>query len=220
MAYRDRTEIPCPRCKRRLTGADICRDDCGTWVSSLAATIVFTPEEIAPNLALRWWRRREPCPLCEEQMVLRGSEPGLFQGCNLHGFWIDADTVEHTGLARGIDEAALQRLRDDHERVDAHREHTDQLAVTRAHEHEAAVQREARVAKDVAALAARSIADTAKLTDGLVDGVLDAVTDTSLHRKTRRLEDRVEDLERKNAGLEARIAAIEAALTGNASQKS
>ena len=55
-------------------------------------------------------------------MTLRGEDPGLLQGCDQHGFFVDADTIKHTGLARGVDVAALERKRSDTARVEAERE--------------------------------------------------------------------------------------------------
>jgi hypothetical protein len=114
----------CPRCKKALPATDVaqCAKGCGTWVSQFASTEVLTDDDRKPDPVTRWWRVREPCPLCSEKMTLRGQDPGLLQGCDQHGFFIDADTIQHTGLARGVDIAALERKRADSGRVEAERE--------------------------------------------------------------------------------------------------
>jgi hypothetical protein len=140
--YRDETAIHCPRCRRALTGFDIAQCGCGTWVSAFAAPVLLEERELRPDPITRWWRKREPCPVCEDQMTLRGDEPGLFQGCDLHGFWVDADTVEHTGLARGIDHDALQRRRNDDASVEAHQQRVERLLAERAAQREGRAVRE------------------------------------------------------------------------------
>lgn len=112
--------IDCPRCKQRLPPQDVASDSCGTWVSAFAASEVLTDEERRHDPVTRWWRVRAPCPICGEQMLLRGIDPVLFQGCDGHGFWIDADIVEHTRqLSQGVDHAAIERKRADETRVEA-----------------------------------------------------------------------------------------------------
>src|SRR5580765_5602136 len=99
----------CPRCKKPLPPTDIaeCPKGCGTWVAAFAATIALTEADRKPDPMTRWWRLREACPLCGDQMALCGDEPVLLQGCALHGYFVDADTIEHTGLAHKHDSAAL-----------------------------------------------------------------------------------------------------------------
>jgi hypothetical protein len=92
------------------------------WVTAFAAGVVLSEDDRRPDPVLRWWRVREPCPVCSEQMTLCGEEPGLLQGCAPHGYWIDADTVAHTRLGGGIDHAALEAQRSDDRRADAERE--------------------------------------------------------------------------------------------------
>jgi len=93
-----------------------CPAECGTWVNASIASIAFQSDEIAENRITRWWRVREPCPICKEQMLLRGSEDHeLFQGCTKHGYWIDVDTVSKTSLGRPGLLARLKKLRDDEE---------------------------------------------------------------------------------------------------------
>ena len=103
--------LKCPRCKNKtLPALDVapCPAQCGTLVSAFAATEIFSAKELRIDAATRWWRRREPCPLCKEAMTLRGVNPGYFQGCEGHVFWVDADTIAQTGLANGFDAAKLQ----------------------------------------------------------------------------------------------------------------
>ncbi len=141
-------ELACPRCKKRLPPLDVASCACGgVWVTAFAATEVLDPRTLRADVVTRWWRVREPCPECGEQMLLRGEEPGLFQGCDLHGYFIDADTVEHTRLARGIDYAALERKRADERRVDAEREARLQEAQRRAIEKAERERREAELAR-------------------------------------------------------------------------
>jgi hypothetical protein len=151
-AYRgsDLVELSCPRCrKRKLPALDIatCGGCNGVWVTAFAASEVLAPEELQPDPVTRWWRVREPCPACGEKMMLRGAEPGLFQGCDLHGYFIDADIVEHTRLARGIDYEALDRKRQDDRRVDQEREAREREAVRRARLRAEIEQREAELAR-------------------------------------------------------------------------
>lgn len=105
---------------------------CGTWVSMFAATSVLRVEEMVPDRATRWWRVRAPCPECTEQMTLRGRDPGLFQGCDVHGFWIDADAIEHTGLVRGVDRQALARKRENEDALAAERKLLHSIEQARA----------------------------------------------------------------------------------------
>jgi hypothetical protein len=93
---------------------------------------VLTAEERRADPVTRWWRVRAPCPICGDQMILRGTEPGLFQGCDGHGFWIDADAIQHTSLVNGADEAALDRKRDTDETYGAERRAREHAARERA----------------------------------------------------------------------------------------
>src|SRR5687767_6494222 len=130
-------ELPCPRCKKtKVPPLDVapCSTCGGTWVTAFAATEVFAADELRPDPVTRWWRVREPCPACGDKMVLHGKDGGLFQGCELHGYFIDADAIEHTKLGKGIDHAALERKRGDRERVDAERETRERKATRRAAE--------------------------------------------------------------------------------------
>ena len=141
-------ELSCPRCKKKLPALDVATCKCGgVWVTAFAATEVLSPEERQPDPVTRWWRVREPCPSCGDKMVLRGQEPGLFQGCDLHGYFIDADIVEHTTLARGIDYEALDRKRQDERRMTEEREARERLASRRARERAEIERREAELAR-------------------------------------------------------------------------
>ena len=141
-------ELTCPRCKKKLPALDVATCKCGgVWVTAFAATEVLAPGELRADPVTRWWRVREPCPSCGEKMELRGREPGLFQGCDLHGYFIDADIVEHTQLARGIDYAALDRKRQDERRVTEEREAREREAARRAKERAEIERREAELAR-------------------------------------------------------------------------
>ncbi|HEX4422781.1 MAG TPA: hypothetical protein VH165_32925 [Kofleriaceae bacterium] len=118
-------ELGCPRCKHaRLPPLEVaaCPSGCGLWVSAFASTEVLDEVERRADPITRWWRVREPCPICSEKMLLRGRDDAYFQGCDGHGFWIDTDTIQHTGLARGINQARLERKRSDEARMVAERE--------------------------------------------------------------------------------------------------
>ena len=142
--------LTCPRCNKALPPTDVaaCAKGCGTWVSQFASTEVLTDADRKPDPVTRWWRVRAPCPVCAEKMLLCGHEPGLLQGCAQHGYFIDADTIQHTGLARGVDEAALDRKRNDPDRMDAER-----VAVAQAEE--ARTQRKLEQEAQAAAMVAR-----------------------------------------------------------------
>lgn len=107
--------IDCPRCGKPLPPLDIaaCPDECGTWVSAQVSTVTFDPDEVRENLVTRWWRVRAPCPICAEKMTLRGLDDIHFQGCDQHGFWVDADTISKTGLVRPDLRERIQRVHDD-----------------------------------------------------------------------------------------------------------
>ncbi|HEX3758232.1 MAG TPA: hypothetical protein VHW23_05980, partial [Kofleriaceae bacterium] len=138
------SELRCPRCHGGLPALDIahCARACGVWVSAFAATEVLSEDERRADRLTRWWRMRAPCPLCDEQMTLRGLGDHRFQGCDGHGYWLDADVVPFTGLARGVDEARLEAKRQDearlqreqHERVEAERKRAQDRLEARARE--------------------------------------------------------------------------------------
>jgi len=141
-------ELLCPRCKKRLPPQDVATCACGgVWVTVFAATEVLDPSTLRPDTLTAWWRVREPCPQCGEKMVLFGDDPGFFQGCDLHGYFIDADTVEHTWLARGIDYAKLERKRADEPRMEAEREARYREETKRAAERAAREQRNYEIAQ-------------------------------------------------------------------------
>lgn len=106
-------------------------------MSQFAASIAFYAGLCVENEITRWWRMRAPCPTCDEQMLLYGSEPALFQGCAAHGFFVDADVVEHTGLKRDSVTAALEKKREDPVTVEEAREQSDRAALARARDREA-----------------------------------------------------------------------------------
>jgi len=127
--------LSCPRCrKHKLPPLDVatCPSCAGIWVSAFAASEVLTEQDRRANPVKKWWRVREPCPSCGEKMDLFGMEPGLLQGCAVHGFFIDADTVGSTGLARGVDHEALERKHQDRMRIDAEREEREIAAREKA----------------------------------------------------------------------------------------
>src|SRR5512143_477704 len=109
------TTIDCPRCGRSLPaateGIGACIAGCGVWVVAETAPELFAADELKPSRLTTWFRERSPCPHCSTQMTLRGHDMALFQGCDEHGFWIDADTVGQTGLGRPATAGRLARAR-------------------------------------------------------------------------------------------------------------
>lgn len=202
-------ELTCPRCKKKLPALDVATCKCGgVWVTAFAATEVLSPVELQPDPVTRWWRVREPCPSCGEKMMLRGTEPGLFQGCDLHGYFIDADIVEHTRLARGIDYEALDRKRQDERRVTEEREAREREAARRAKERAEIERREAELARaDLGASYPdhEPIVEEPTPPPRKIEYDLEAVLRLSigsmasemLLRRIKQLEDRVAELERE-----------------------
>ncbi len=141
--------IKCPRCKKLMPPTDPASCACGTWLSAFAASVLLTDKERWQNHATRWWRVREPCPHCGDKMTLCNNEPGLLQGCEIHGYFIDADTVEHTSLAKGIDHVALARAREDEARVEAHREQQLREEQERDHEKREKAEAERRLRSEL-----------------------------------------------------------------------
>ena len=236
--FRDVVVVSCPRCTKPLVGFDVATCGCGTWVSSFAAPAVLAKHEVRPNVLTKWWRKREPCPLCEEQMLLRGDEPGLFQGCDIHGFWIDADTVEHTGLARGIDHESIQRRRDDPTIVELHRETIDRLISRRAARRERLAETERalddRITREVGVSPEEAERIRIRLSDdperlrtrtptavGVEAAILEGLRETIGANAVHYLLSRIVALEDANAELERRLAAVEqrTGLRGNDSDR-
>jgi hypothetical protein len=142
-------ELACPRCKKQLPPFDVayCTAGCGVWVSAFAATEVLSESERRIDRLTRWWRIREPCPICKEQMLLRGVRDAHFQGCDGHGFWLDIDAVPRTGLAAGVDEARLDRKRYDEARLRQDLDVREQAERDRAQGRRDQHVREARLAR-------------------------------------------------------------------------
>jgi hypothetical protein len=198
-------ELSCPRCGDPLPPLDVAACTCGTWLTALAASEVLTEEERRPDRMTRWWRIRAPCPICGDQMLLRGSEPGLFQGCDGHGYWIDADTVEHTGLGRGVDHEAIDRKRNDPAAVEALREERERAELERAaaREQKARAYAASREAERAAEARRRAKEVEHRLEIHEPGDNRHAVDDQPV-------AERIAVLEARNAALEARVAALEA----------
>jgi hypothetical protein len=113
-------------------------------VTAFAASEAFAAHEIVENRLTRWWKVRAPCPLCSERMTLRGGEPGLFQGCELHGYWVDDDALAHTGLARDDLDRRLAAKRANPARIEHERKQREELEEQRAREREARQRSERR----------------------------------------------------------------------------
>jgi hypothetical protein len=209
-------ELKCPRCKKQtLPALDIapCPKGCGTLVSAFAATEIFSGKELRVDAATRWWRRREPCPLCNEAMMLRGVDPGYFQGCEGHVFWVDADTIAHTSLAQGVDVAKLQAKHDSSAAV----EQAQQLRVTAEaerqkikHEKEEQEARLRRRPLDVSQPDDPGVLSTLELI--AVTGGVGIVAAPILRSKFIQLANRNQELEARVAVLETALAEIRAAL--------
>jgi hypothetical protein len=88
-----------------------CTHSCGVWLNAEAAREVLEPSELTASRLTTWFRERVPCPHCNKQMTLYGTDMALFQGCNEHGFWVDHETVSQTGLARPASAARLDAAR-------------------------------------------------------------------------------------------------------------
>ncbi len=214
-------ELSCPRCSKPLPPLDVAACGCGTWLTAFAARHLLTDDERRADRITRWWRVRAPCPMCGEQMLLRGIKPGLFQGCDGHGYWIDADTVELTSLAGGIDLEALERKREDPAALEAVREERERAELARAAEREQKERANAQAREAERAAAERWRAEeehrhAAEEHRRVAEGLLHAEgihgLDVSSGRLGRLVLGRILELEAKNAALEARIAALEEAL--------
>jgi hypothetical protein len=180
-------------------------------VSAFAATEVLSDEDRRPDPVTRWWKRREPCAICGEKMTLRGRKEGLFQGCDGHGYWLDADAIANTQLAVGVDEAKLQAKRDDSARVEAENAAREVAELEREKAKREKELREAAVAKAVVASPVEQIVlgtyqaegtDSSEWLWAKLALTLGAVPATFLAR-------RFSELEARNAALERRIAALE-----------
>jgi Fe2+ transport system protein B len=82
-------------------------------------------------------------------MTLRNNtEPGLLQGCDVHGFFIDADTVQHTSIANGIDHDAIAAKLADEDAVAAANEKRLEAEQDRDAEKREKEEAEQRLRKD------------------------------------------------------------------------
>ena len=213
--------LACPRCEETLPPTDVaeCAHGCGTWVSQFASTEVLTEQDRRPDLVTRWWRVRAPCPLCGEQMTLRGDDPGLLQGCDLHGYFIDADTIGRTGLARGVDQAALVRKRSDTARTEteeaellaAHEEETRKKAAIERREAELGIVRSRMPPPRPAVTKRRKPSDTLDDAHGAAGDAdpSDAADDVLDEEGAIDLVEYIGQLEQRIVQLEARVAELE-----------
>lgn len=205
-------ELPCPRCKKtKVPPLDVapCPSCGGTWVTAFAASEVFAADEIRFDPVTRWWRVREPCPACGDQMVLCGKDPGLFQGCELHGYFIDADAVAHTKLGKGIDHTALERKRADTDRVDAEREARERKASERASERAEIERRESDLERfgfvrerDGMVTQGHRPTDAERRAQFVAEALSNAIGREAAHfllRRIRELEARIDQLERRGS---------------------
>lgn len=129
--------LECPRCGKGLPPLEVatCMNDCGTWVTGEAASYVFTPDELAVNALAKWWRIRAPCPTCGVQMKSRNrDDDAMFQGCDAHGVFVDADVMHKTSLGRtdvrellAARRAGADRQRDEERAREAALERAEQL---------------------------------------------------------------------------------------------
>jgi hypothetical protein len=213
MAYRSGppAELPCPRCNKALPALDIaaCSQGCGTWVSRFAASVAFREGETVENKLTRWWRVRAPCPECGDKMTLRGDDPALLQGCDVHGYFVDADVVAHTGLARGDFDAALAKKREDTAVVEAEQEEAERLAVEKAREREARERTDPRIAE----LRRRFATPIAPLPDDPFESIKTALREgrvVPLIDHLRALTERVAELEARASELELEVDELKA----------
>lgn len=147
----------------------------------------------------------EPCPVCKDKMKLHGDEPGLLLGCEGHGFWIDADTIEHTGLARPYDAAAIERLRADEDAIAANEENRQRAEQQRAEDRLSRERAEAAVRK----LEPRLVHDVPSTESPRSRAAVEAAYLETLDPRMRSLWRRVAELERQNAELERRVRSLE-----------
>jgi hypothetical protein len=194
--------ILCPRCKKvTLPPLDVaaCSGGCGTLVSSFAATEIFSSDELRVDALTQWWRRKEKCVLCDAKMELRGRDPGLFQGCDGHAFWIDQDAIVHTSLATGVDLNKLEVKRNNTAIVEREREWRLRAEQERDAERRAKEQAEQRVVVRMLPLSNRvpstaSVPPTFYASDATFFSDLAAKVDM-LESHNRILESRVTQLE-------------------------
>jgi hypothetical protein len=209
------SELKCPRCAKQLPALDVasCSIGCGTWVSAFAATEVLSEDERRANRVTQWWKVRAPCPMCSAKMILRGMTEYHFQGCDGHGFWIDADEVPHTGLANGIDLVRIEQKREDGERVQAEREATRQAELERAEQRDAKQARESALRRELLKSPfeiRRQRMATAPTSDAArVGAPHDPHGAHAMQDWVRTLEARIDRLEARNAQLENRIKQLE-----------
>jgi hypothetical protein len=153
--FRDRgivQEFRCPRCKKhKLPAVDVaaCPGGCGTLVSAFAATEIFDASELRVDAATRWWRPREKCVMCDDKMKLRGKEPGLFQGCDGHAFWVDRDAIAQTGLAKGVNEEKLEAKRNNTQLIEREHEARQKAEMAREEAKRAKEEAEGRLASGI-----------------------------------------------------------------------
>ena len=119
--------------------------------------------------------------MCSEAMTLRGNDPGYFQGCDGHVFWVDADTIAHTGLANGVDEAKLQRKRESSAVLEQEQQarvahETERMNAKREKE-----EREARLQPDRSRDPVRDLALRLRQRDQRLDGVVAVLRDPAEH---------------------------------------
>lgn len=222
----ERDPLHCPRCRKQLPPLDVAACACGTWVTAFAASEVLSAEELAVDPITRWWRIRAPCPMCGEQMALRGVDPWFLQGCERHGFWIDADTIEHTRLG-AADLGAIARKYNDPARADAERARLDRLELAAAAERErvqllaAAVSERADQARSRSWHAARLAAEALEREARAQAAAREREARSELPRRLRDvlgedsarvLLERLTELERKNDELSRRVTELEGRL--------
>jgi hypothetical protein len=202
-------ELSCPRCHGRIPALDVvhCPKACGVWVSAFAATEILSDEERRVDLLTRWWRIREPCPLCHVQMTLRGLGDARFQGCDGHGYWLDADVVPFTGLANGVDEARLDAKRRDEIRMQREQEEREEAERKRVQERLDAQAREAALAKTLE----KYDNELSPTIPPLITRADRVVMHSGSVPKTliEKMAERIESLEARTAELEARLARLE-----------
>lgn len=204
------TALRCPRCRNQpLPPLDVARCPAcgGAWVTAFAASEVLRAADVRLDPVTRWWRVREPCPHCGEKMKLCGEEPGLLQGCEVHGYWIDGDAIDSTGLARGVDEAALDRKRQDYARVEREQHERERRAFERATARADKERREGTLRVTPAPHEPPVL--TGSALPAIRDDIATVPTDTSEdalgHAAATRLLERLEALERRVAELEAAL---------------
>jgi hypothetical protein len=212
--YRDSgiaASIDCPRCNKRMPPGALaaCSARCGVWVDASIAAEALMADERLPSRLTSWARERVGCPSCGTRMTLRGHDMMLFQGCDDHGFWIDAEVVGQTGLGRQVLAARLADARKRAAAVTALEERAKQAArdeaAERARERNEAIAAEREALEETARAERREQAERAAAMGPFLTAARQIAHDPE------QLAEILVRLDQKVAALTARVADLERA---------